>query len=113
MEPERKERLGARWVCYACETRFYDLKKPEPICPKCQADQRESPAFEKKTTRARKKTPRKKRATAKKAATKPRRAPLAELNEENETTRPIDEDTALPVDQIGPSKVASEVSTDD
>ena len=112
MEPERKERLGKKWVCYACETRFYDLKKPEPICPKCQADQRESPTFEKKTTRARKKAVRK-RAKAKKAATKPRRAPLAELNEENETARPVDEDTALPVDQIDPSKVASEVSADD
>ncbi len=113
MEPERKERLGTKWVCYDCETRFYDLKKPEPICPKCQADQRESPTFEKKTTRSRKKAPRKRAKAKKKAATKPRRAPLAELNEENETVRPPDEDTALPVDQIDPSKVASEASTDD
>ena len=36
--------LGTKHVCYKCSTKFYDLKKPEPICPKCGADQRESPA---------------------------------------------------------------------
>ena len=37
--------LGNRFVCFKCETKFYDLKKPDPICPKCGADQRESPAL--------------------------------------------------------------------
>jgi len=37
--------LGAKYTCFKCGTRFYDLKKPEPICPKCGADQRESPAL--------------------------------------------------------------------
>jgi uncharacterized protein (TIGR02300 family) len=36
--------LGTKHVCYKCGTKFYDLRKPEPICPKCGADQRESPA---------------------------------------------------------------------
>ena len=36
--------LGAKFVCYKCSTKFYDMKKPEPVCPKCGADQRESPA---------------------------------------------------------------------
>jgi uncharacterized protein (TIGR02300 family) len=36
--------LGAKFLCYKCNTKFYDLKKPEPVCPKCGADQRESPA---------------------------------------------------------------------
>ncbi len=53
LEAERKERLGAKWTCYACGTRFYDLKKPEPICPRCEADQRESPVFQKKPARSR------------------------------------------------------------
>ena len=53
MEPEAKERLGTKWTCYSCGIRFYDLKRPEPTCPKCQADQRESPVFDKKPTRAR------------------------------------------------------------
>jgi hypothetical protein len=110
MEPERKERLGTKWVCYACETRFYDLKKPEPICPKCEADQRESPTFEKKTPRSRAKA---KRKTAAKKKTAKRKASLADISVEPATTPPRDEDTALPVDQIDPSEVASEISVDD
>lgn len=37
--------LGTKWNCFKCSTKFYDLKKPDPICPKCGADQRESPAL--------------------------------------------------------------------
>lgn len=33
--------LGNRFVCYKCTTKFYDMKKPDPVCPKCGADQRE------------------------------------------------------------------------
>jgi uncharacterized protein (TIGR02300 family) len=36
--------LGAKFVCFKCSTKFYDMKKPEPVCPKCGTDQRESPA---------------------------------------------------------------------
>lgn len=36
--------LGSKFVCFKCATKFYDLRKPDPICPKCGADQRESPA---------------------------------------------------------------------
>jgi len=35
--------LGNRYVCFACQARFYDLNRPEPICPKCGSDQREKP----------------------------------------------------------------------
>jgi len=35
--------LGTRYICFACAARFYDLNRPEPICPKCGADQREKP----------------------------------------------------------------------
>lgn len=34
--------LGKKYSCYSCHTKFYDLGKPEPICPKCGADQREA-----------------------------------------------------------------------
>ena len=37
--------LGNKYVCFKCSTKFYDLKKPDPVCPKCGADQRESPAL--------------------------------------------------------------------
>lgn len=113
MEAERRERLGTKWVCYSCETRFYDLKKPDPLCPKCQADQRESPVFDKKTTRARatkKKAARKK--ARKKSTTKKARASLAALDDE-QTTAPVDEDKALPVDKIDPTEAVSELSGDD
>jgi uncharacterized protein (TIGR02300 family) len=34
--------LGKKYTCYSCHTKFYDLGKPQPVCPKCGADQRES-----------------------------------------------------------------------
>lgn len=37
--------LGTKYVCFKCSTKFYDMKKPDPICPKCGSDQRESPAL--------------------------------------------------------------------
>jgi uncharacterized protein (TIGR02300 family) len=36
--------LGNKFVCFKCNSKFYDLKKPDPVCPKCGADQRDSPA---------------------------------------------------------------------
>ncbi|HTN54074.1 MAG TPA: TIGR02300 family protein [Anaeromyxobacter sp.] len=36
--------LGTKHVCFKCGTKFYDMRKPAPICPKCGADQRESTA---------------------------------------------------------------------
>lgn len=38
--PELK--LGTKHNCYNCGTKFYDLGKPTPVCPKCGADQRDS-----------------------------------------------------------------------
>jgi uncharacterized protein (TIGR02300 family) len=32
--------LGTKYLCFKCGAKFYDLRKPEPICPKCGADQR-------------------------------------------------------------------------
>jgi uncharacterized protein (TIGR02300 family) len=48
-EPEREDRmpgkdLGNKHSCWKCGTKFYDLRKPAPICPKCGADARQSPA---------------------------------------------------------------------
>jgi len=36
--------LGAKHVCFKCGTKFYDMRKPEAVCPKCGADQKDSPA---------------------------------------------------------------------
>jgi uncharacterized protein (TIGR02300 family) len=51
--------LGTKHTCWKCNTKFYDLKKADPVCPKCGADPRaapvvKSPAAEK---RSRAKTP--------------------------------------------------------
>lgn len=34
--------LGKKYNCYSCHTKFYDLGKPVPVCPKCGADQRDA-----------------------------------------------------------------------
>ena len=71
--------LGTKHVCFKCGTRFYDLKKPEPICPKCGADQRQSPAV---------KAPSEKR---QRAAAKPPPPPEAEVAEA-EVEKELDDD---------------------
>jgi hypothetical protein len=38
-----KPGLGHKWSCFNCGTKFYDLGKPVPVCPKCEADQRDRP----------------------------------------------------------------------
>lgn len=34
--------FGIKYVCFKCSTKFYDMKKPDPLCPKCGADQRDA-----------------------------------------------------------------------
>lgn len=34
--------LGRKYTCYSCHTKFYDLGKPVPLCPKCNSDQRDA-----------------------------------------------------------------------
>ncbi|HNY66913.1 MAG TPA: FYDLN acid domain-containing protein [Deltaproteobacteria bacterium] len=31
--------LGKRYKCYKCGTKFYDMNKPQPVCPSCGEDQ--------------------------------------------------------------------------
>jgi hypothetical protein len=31
--------LGVRYKCYKCQTKFYDLAAPQPICPACGENQ--------------------------------------------------------------------------
>ncbi|HEX2483886.1 MAG TPA: FYDLN acid domain-containing protein [Myxococcota bacterium] len=82
-----KPGLGGRWECFRCSSKFYDLGKPDPICPKCGADQREKPR-EKPTPS----TP---------PPEKPRRAnvPMGSLLDEDE--EPIEEFEAEETDLAG------------
>ncbi len=36
--------LGTKHLCFKCGTKFYDLKKPQAVCPKCGADQKDAVA---------------------------------------------------------------------
>jgi hypothetical protein len=40
------DKLGTKYLCFSCETKFYDLNKPEPVCPKCETSQLEKPVGE-------------------------------------------------------------------
>ena len=31
--PIDKAKLGIRYTCFQCAAKFYDLNRPEPICP--------------------------------------------------------------------------------
>lgn len=33
------EDLGKRYKCYKCGTKFFDLRRPQPLCPSCYEDQ--------------------------------------------------------------------------
>lgn len=34
--------LGKKYECFNCGTKFYNLGKPEAICPKCSANQKDA-----------------------------------------------------------------------
>ncbi|HVQ54702.1 MAG TPA: FYDLN acid domain-containing protein [Thermoanaerobaculia bacterium] len=36
--------LGKKYECFHCHTKFYNLGKPDPICPKCGANQKNAKA---------------------------------------------------------------------
>ena len=38
-----KSKLGKRYDCFKCNTKFYDLNRPVAVCPECAADQADNP----------------------------------------------------------------------
>ncbi len=36
-------KYGDKFTCFSCSGKFYNLNKPELICPKCGADQAKAP----------------------------------------------------------------------
>ena len=77
--------LGSKYICFKCSTKFYDLRKPIPVCPKCGVDQREAPVVK---TSSRKSAP--------KAVEEPAEAPEVdeELEKEEEDEEPEPEPEA-------------------
>lgn len=45
--------LGNKFTCFMCQCRFYDLNRPDPVCPKCNANQKEAPKTKPTPSRAR------------------------------------------------------------
>lgn len=76
--------LGTKHTCWKCETKFYDLRKAVPLCPKCGADQRESPVLKAPPKESRKAPPR--------AAKVVREPVLDEAPDEETEALPEDED---------------------
>jgi uncharacterized protein (TIGR02300 family) len=83
--------LGTKYVCFKCGTKFYDLKKPEPLCPKCGADQRESPALKPAPEKRRAAAPRPVEPAAAEEAEAPEAAEEADDAEEDAEAADDDE----------------------
>lgn len=43
LSSETRPGLGTKWECFSCGSKFYDLGKEEPLCPKCGANQHDRP----------------------------------------------------------------------
>src|SRR5207237_8543501 len=96
--------LGTKYICYKCGTKFYDLKKPAPTCPKCGADQRDAPVAKPASGRAAKAVPAKEPEEAE--------APATEDEEhEAEDEESDDEDSPLPRRRRGYAAIISSRNT--
>ena len=76
--------LGTKYVCYKCGTKFYDLKKPVPACPKCGADQRAAPVAKATSARAARAAPPKAAEEAEVPATEDEEAETEEEDDEED-----------------------------
>ena len=64
VEAAHRHKLGHKWVCFECSSRFYDLNKADPLCPRCGVDQRTAPPVEVEKPKRAKKKKKKKAAAA-------------------------------------------------
>lgn len=87
--------LGSKHECYNCGTRFYDLGKPEAICPKCGANQKDSDRGESSSS-----TP---------AARRKRKVDVPKPVEVDEDV-PIED---LPEDAIGEAEIDADLGDDE
>lgn len=89
--PELK--LGIKHECYNCGTKFYDLGKSEPLCPKCGADQRDSGQSESASTGQA--TRRRRKAEVSKPIEIEDEEPIEDIAAEDEMVEPELEETDL------------------
>ena len=86
--PELK--LGSKFECFSCGTKFYDLGKSEPVCPKCGANQKDAAHSE---------TP-----SASQASRRRRKAEVA---------KPVDVDDAEPIEDLDEEIVPDAIEGED
>jgi uncharacterized protein (TIGR02300 family) len=78
--------LGTKHSCFKCGTKFYDMRKPEPICPKCGADQRQAVASKPSPAAERRRAP------AKPVAPEPAEVEEVEAEADEDADEADDED---------------------
>jgi uncharacterized protein (TIGR02300 family) len=45
--------LGTKYVCFSCQTKFYDLGREVALCPKCGANQKDADSSPAPVTKSR------------------------------------------------------------
>ena len=118
MDAKKKAKLGQRFVCFSCAAKFYDLNKPEPLCPRCGADPRASPLLAKAAPkrRSRKAASGTKKGTKKKA--RARRSPLLsegdeQRSREREAETTLGGDAELPEIDVEDGEAVGEVQVEE
>lgn len=38
-------KFGTKYTCHSCAAKYFDMKKPNPVCPKCGANPKDDPAL--------------------------------------------------------------------
>src|SRR5262249_52059290 len=84
-------KLGNKFECYNCGTRFYDLGKSEAICPKCGANQKDSDRGESSPSTS---TKRKRKVEVPKPVEVEEEVPLDDLPDDAIVTEGLDADLA-------------------
>ena len=107
MATERSQ-LGRRYSCFSCACKFYDLNRPDALCPKCGTDQLDDPAPDPRVAAMAASKAAAKAAKEQKAAAEAAKSPRApklvkpavevEVDESSSSLDNIDEDDELSQD---------------
>ncbi len=113
MDAARRARLGQKWSCFSCGRKFYDLNREEPICPRCETDQRNAPPPEKRigAKKASKKKATKKKTTKKAPAKATIEAPAkATIEAPKKATKEAPKKATKKAPKRAPKKATSDPS---
>ena len=93
--------LGKKHTCYSCQAKFYDLGKPQAICPKCGANQKDAENAHPTPSRSRR------------AVVAPVEVPVIEDELEDGPEVAVEEDEALVAEESAVEEEAEEDDDDD